>query len=88
MLPTSPSSTQCQEDDYDANAKEQSVTQNGKYFTQANGNGLSGNTVISRDTLILLPEGESVSNGKIKEQPIDSNEVKDSLQVTLKLHAF
>ncbi len=37
--------------------------------------------MISRDTLILLPDGEQVSNGKIKEHPTDPNEVKESLQV-------
>lgn len=61
------------------------MAQNGKYgsgyLPQANGNGLSGNTVISRDTLILLPEGEPLSNGKIKEHSTDSNEVKDNVQV-------
>ncbi|XP_037037702.1 glycerol-3-phosphate acyltransferase 3 isoform X3 [Bradysia coprophila] len=76
-LPLSPH----HEDDCDPNLKEQTVTQNGKCVqAQANGNGLSGNTVISRDTLILLPEGESVSNGKIKQQTTDSNEVKDDIQ--------
>lgn len=87
MLPTSPQ----HQDDYDSFSKEQTVAQNGKYgsgyLPQANGNGLSGNTVISKDTLILLPEGEPVLNGKIKEHSTDPNEVKDNLQV-LKLHVI
>lgn len=76
-LPLSPQP----EDDCDPNAKEQTITQNGKCMqAQANGNGLSGNTVISRDTLILLPEGESVSNGKVKQHSTESNEIKDNIQ--------
>lgn len=79
MLPTSPQ----HQDDYDTHSNEQTLLQNGKpgYVPQSNGNGLSGNTVISRDTLKLLPEGEPVSNGKIKEQTADSNEAKGELQV-------
>lgn len=78
LLPTSP-----HQDDYDPHSNEQTLSQNGKpgYLPQSNGNGLSGNTVISRDTLKLLPEGEPVSNGKIKEQTNDANEVKGDLQV-------
>lgn len=56
---------------------------------QTNGNGLSGNTVISRDTFILLPEGETGSNGKIKEPTTNSNEINENLQVcVLKLHSY
>lgn len=81
LLPTS----EQHQDDYDPNAKEQTVTQNGKCgagnLPQANGNGLSGNTVISRDTFILLPEGEPGTNGKIKEPTTNTNEIKENLQV-------
>lgn len=80
------SSQQEEEDNNDPNAKEQTVTQNGKCSTgqvpQSNGNGLSDNTVISRDTLKLLPDGEPVSNGKIKVNSTgETNEDKNSVQV-------
>lgn len=77
MLPVSPQ----QQDEYEQHSNEQ-ITKNGKngYLLHSNTNGTSGNTVISRDALILLPEGERV-NAKIKDQSADQNEIKDTVQV-------
>jgi len=70
------------QDDYDKHSNEQTVSQKDKngYLPQSNGNGVSGNTVISRDTLILLPGDESAPNEKLKQQSNDPNDATGGLQ--------